>query len=69
MKKKYRVVHPSLYLSVGGKLQEMPVGSDVTMEEAHAKKHVDSGKLALATSVVAAEVGGEEKPADDKGKK
>lgn len=54
--KKYRVKHPSLYLSVGGKLQEMDLNSEVVMEEKHAEKHVKSGKLELATAKPAKKV-------------
>jgi len=53
MAKKYLVVHPKLGLraSVNGgksKLQNVPVGTEIEMEEKHAKSLLASGKLKLA---------------------
>ena len=52
MAKKYLVVHPKLGLraSVNGgkaKLQNVPVGTEIEMEERHAANLLASGKLTL----------------------
>lgn len=52
---KYLVVHPKLALKAsidGGKeqVQNVPVGTEIEMEEKLAKAHVKSGKLKLAVA-------------------
>lgn len=54
--KKFKVIHPSLNLAVGGKLQRVELGSLVEMEEKHAEKLVASGKLEVATPKKATKV-------------
>lgn len=47
--KKYTVNHKKQYLSVGGKLQKVPFGTEVTLDEKSAEALVENGKLVLAS--------------------
>lgn len=54
--KTFNVKHRSLYLSVGGKLQQVPFGSSVEMDEKAADALVAAGKLEEASPKKAAKV-------------
>lgn len=44
-KKIYTVAHSALALSVGGKLQKMPLGSEIELDEVAAKNLLKTGKI------------------------
>ena len=54
--KKYLAVHPKLYLNCQldgddkAKIQKVPVGTELEMEEAHAKNLLEAGKLEQAAA-------------------
>lgn len=74
-KKLYLVVHPKLGLNVAldgekkSKLQNVPKGTEINMDEAHAKNLVDQGKLKLISAKKAAKSGGGSELTDSQKKK
>ena len=44
-KKTFVVTHPKLYMKVKGKLSHVEIGTEVSMEEKHAKSLLDQDKI------------------------
>ena len=70
--KKYLVVHPRLNMNVAlgdedkARVQRVPAGTELELDEAHAKSLIKAGKLQLATGAKKAKAEAKAKAEDKK---